>query len=131
VDRSWHDPCDRFFNGRFQEALLAPDPSSPPELTLEADTTLEHIVVRCSGRITSATVDLLLTTVRPLIFQTKRILLDLGEIRYMDSAGLGTVVQLWAASKQAGTELSVTNLNERVQDLLNVANLTSLFRPPQ
>ncbi|HMD31720.1 MAG TPA: STAS domain-containing protein [Candidatus Acidoferrales bacterium] len=103
---------------------------SPPEseLTLDIETTMEQIVVRCSGRITSTSVELLLNTVRPLILQTRRIALDLAQIRHLDSSGLGTVVQLWSAAKQAGTELSVVNLNERVQNILNIANLSSLFR---
>jgi len=108
--------------------LGATPPLPASDLTLDIETTMEHIVVHCSGRITSASVELLLNTVRPLILQTRKIALDLGEVRYMDSAGLGTVVQLWSVAKQAGTELSVTNLTERVQDLLSLANLSSLFQ---
>ena len=106
----------------------ATPPLPASDLTLDIETTMEHIVVHCSGRITSASVELLLNTVRPLILQTRKIVLDLGEVRYMDSAGLGTVVQLWSVAKQAGTELSVTNLTGRVQELLNLANLSSLFQ---
>jgi len=108
--------------------LGATPPLPASDLTLDIETTMEHIVVHCSGRITSASVELLLNTVRPLILQTRKIVLDLGEVRYMDSAGLGTVVQLWSVAKQAGTELSVTNLTGRVQELLNLANLSSLFQ---
>jgi len=107
---------------------LGASPNLPSaELTLDIETTMEHIVVHCAGRITSASVELLLNTVRPLILQTRKIVLDLAELRYLDSSGLGTVVQLWSAAKQAGTELSVINLTDRVQDLLNLANLSSLF----
>jgi anti-sigma B factor antagonist len=114
------------------EAAVAAIPSSPhPELKLDIETSLERIIIRCSGKITSASVDSLLNTVRPLILQTKQIALDLAELRYMDSSGLGALVQLWATSKQAGTELAVMNLNKRIRDLLGVTNLSSIFAGQQ
>jgi len=114
------------------EVAVAATPAPPaPELKLDMDTTLDRIVVRCSGRVTAVSVELLLRTVRPLILQTKRIALDLAEVSYMDSSGLGALVQLWAAAKQAGTELSVVNLSQRIQDLLGVTNLASLFGTQQ
>jgi len=111
---------------------VAATPAPPgSELKLEIETTLDRIVVRCSGRITATSVELLLTSVRPLILQTKQIALDLADLSYLDSSGLGALVQLWAAAKQAGTELTVVNLNKRIQDLLSLSNLASIFEGRQ
>jgi anti-sigma B factor antagonist len=110
------------------EVVLAATPNPPaPELRIEIETTMDRINVRCSGRITSTSVKLLLTTVRPLILQTKRIALNLADLRYVDSSGLGALVQLWAAAKQAGTELTAINLNKRIQDLFGLTSLSSFF----
>jgi anti-anti-sigma factor len=110
------------------EVGVAATPAPPaPELKIDIETSLEQVNVRCSGRITATSVELLLTTVRPLILQTKRLALDLAEVRYMDSAGLGALVQLWAAAKQAGTEISFSKLSKRIQDLLSLSDLSSLF----
>jgi anti-sigma B factor antagonist len=110
------------------EVAVAGTPAPPaPELKLDIETTLDRIVVRCSGRITATSVELLVTTVRPLILQTKRIALDLADLRYLDSSGLGALVQLWAAAKQAGTELTAINLNKRIQDLFGLTSLSSFF----
>jgi anti-sigma B factor antagonist len=114
------------------EVAVAATPAPPaPELKLDIETTLAQIIVRCSGKVTVASVELLLNTVRPLILQTKRLALDLSELKYLDSSGLGTLVQLWATSKQAGTELTVINLNKRIRDLLGVTNLSSIFEGRQ
>jgi hypothetical protein len=56
---------------------MSATPIPIPELTLEAVSTPEEILVRCAGRITSSTSEMLQTKVRSLIPETKCVVLDL------------------------------------------------------
>ena len=97
------------------------------ELKLETEQSPAGITVRCSGRITLSSVESLMSTVRPLIPTTKRIVLDLTDLDYLDSSGLGAIVRLWSASRKAGVDLNVINLKKRIKDLFSLTNLSSIF----
>ena len=57
----------------------------------------------------------------------KRILLNLGEISYIDSSGLGELVSAYTSVKNAGGELKLLNLTRKVQDLLQITKLYTVF----
>jgi anti-sigma B factor antagonist len=57
----------------------------------------------------------------------KRIVLNLGEINYIDSGGLGTLVALHTTAHNAGSSIKLANLTERVGDLLQVTKLLTVF----
>jgi anti-sigma B factor antagonist len=65
--------------------------------------------------------------VRPLIEQFKTIVLDLTDVSYMDSSGLGTLIGLFASAKQAGKQLMLINLGARIQELFRITNLLNIF----
>ena len=58
---------------------------------------------------------------------TKRIVLNLGEVNYIDSGGLGTLVALHTTAHNAGATIKLANLTERVGDLLQVTKLLTVF----
>ena len=58
--------------------------------------------------------------------QTK-ILLNLGEVSYIDSSGLGELVAAFTAVKNSGGELKMLNLTKRVKDLLQITKLYTIF----
>lgn len=96
-------------------------------LTLHTKLTPDATIVCCSGRLISSTADLLKTEVKPLIGRTRKIVLDLTGVTFMDSMGLGTIASLYVSSKTAGCQLGVTNLSRRLRDLFTVTHLLSLF----
>jgi len=57
----------------------------------------------------------------------KRIVLNLGEINYIDSGGLGTLVALHTTAHNAGSTIKLANLTQRVGDLLQVTKLATVF----
>jgi anti-sigma B factor antagonist len=57
----------------------------------------------------------------------KKIVLNLGEISYIDSGGLGTLVALHTTSHNAGGTIKLANLTKRVGDLLQVTKLLTVF----
>jgi anti-anti-sigma factor len=94
-----------------------------PELTFDVDTKSDGSIVRCSGRITSDTTQLLGTTVKPLIPQNKTLVLDLTNVSYMDSSGLGAIVGLYISAKTAKHQLKLINLNQRLKELFSLTRL--------
>jgi anti-sigma B factor antagonist len=57
----------------------------------------------------------------------KKLLLDLGKVSYVDSAGLGQLVQVYATTKHHGGALKIVNLTKRLKDLLVVSKLLTVF----
>ena len=57
----------------------------------------------------------------------KRIVLNLGDVNYIDSSGLGTLVALNTTAQNAGATIKLANLNKRVSDLLQITKLLTVF----
>jgi anti-sigma B factor antagonist len=53
--------------------------------------------------------------------------LDLGHVRYVDSAGLGELVQAWSAVRNRGGAMKLLNVTKRLNDLLVVTRLPTMF----
>lgn len=104
------------------------NPAVPaPGLQLATEKTPTETIVRCTGKITSATSALLRDTTRSLIPEAKRIVLDLTNVSYLDSSGLGTLVSLNVSTRMASCELKLINLNQRIKELLRLTNLASIL----
>jgi anti-sigma B factor antagonist len=86
------------------------------------------LVVDCIGRIVFGDESLLIReTMKKAISENNRIVLNLGEISYIDSGGLGTLVGLRTSAQNAGGTIKLTNLTKRVGDLLQVTKLLTVF----
>ena len=57
----------------------------------------------------------------------KYILLNLGDVSYLDSSGLGELVSAYTSVKNAGGELKLLNLTKKVHDLLQITKLYTVF----
>jgi anti-anti-sigma factor len=84
-------------------------------------------VVRCTGRLTAETSPQLKTEVKALLPNKRPLILDLSELGYMDSSGLGTLVGLYISAKGAKCELQLLNLSTRIRELLSITNVLSVF----
>ena len=104
-----------------------PDQAAPRQLTLEIERTDSVAVVRCHGQLVSGLTGVLYSNVRPLISNTKRVVLDMSDITAIDSVGLGTLVGLYTSSKTAGCELQLLNIGKRVRELLGLTHLLDVF----
>jgi anti-sigma B factor antagonist len=56
-----------------------------------------------------------------------KIVLNLGEITYIDSSGLGELVSGYRFVKSEGGEIKLLNLNKKVTDLLQITRLYTVF----
>ena len=57
----------------------------------------------------------------------KKILLDLGEVNYIDSSGLGELVSAYTTSRNQGAALKLLKLTKKVHDLLQLTKLYTVF----
>ncbi len=86
-------------------------------------------IVDLSGRITLGEGSVVLRdTIRDLIAKgDKKILLNLGEVTYIDSSGIGELVSAFTTVRNQGGELKLLNLTKKVHDLLQITKLYTVF----
>jgi anti-sigma B factor antagonist len=86
-------------------------------------------VVDMSGRITLGEGSVVLRdSIRDLIGKgQKKILLNLGDVTYIDSSGIGELVSAFTAVRREGGELKLLNLTKKVHDLLQITKLYTVF----
>jgi anti-anti-sigma factor len=85
-------------------------------------------VVDCAGRIVFGDeASQLRETVKKEIAENSRIVLNLGEVTYIDSGGIGTLVSLFTTARNAGGDIKLANLTKRVKDLLQITKLITVF----
>ncbi len=86
-------------------------------------------VVDLSGRITLGEGSTVLRdTVRELLGRgQKKILLNLGDVTYIDSSGIGELVSGFTTVANQGGQLKLLNLTKKVHDLLQITKLYTVF----
>ncbi|MGA7632674.1 MAG: STAS domain-containing protein [Terriglobales bacterium] len=106
---------------------MAANPISISDLNLEVIPGSEETTVRCTGQINSSTTASLQATVRGLIPKNNTIVLDLTDVTYLDSSGLGAIVGLYLSAKRQHCSLKLIHLNQRLQELFRITKLASVF----
>ena len=87
------------------------------------------MILDLKGKITLGDGDeALKDKINSLVLQNKkRILLNLAEVPYIDSAGLGEVVRTYTTVSRQGGQLKLVNLTKRITDLLSITKLLTVF----
>ena len=99
-------------------------------MQFETQTKDDVVILRVNGDITlgKGSDVILKDKVNSLLQQGHRkIVLDLGQVSYVDSAGLGQLVQVYATTSHLGGSLKLLNLTKRLKDLLVVSKLLTVF----
>jgi anti-sigma B factor antagonist len=86
-------------------------------------------VLDASGRITLGEGSTAFRdTIRDLVAKgNTKILLNLGEVSYIDSSGIGELVSGFTTVSNAGGSMKLLNLTKRVKDLLQITKLYTIF----
>ena len=86
-------------------------------------------IMDCSGRITLGEGSVTLRdAVRDLLSKgSKQILLNLGDVTYIDSSGIGELVSAFTTVRNQGGDLKLLNLTKKVHDLLQITKLYTVF----
>ena len=86
------------------------------------------LVVDCSGRLVFGEESASLRdTVKKAVVQNPNVVLNLHEVNYIDSGGLGTLVSLYTTARNAGGAVKLARLSQRISDLLQVTKLLTVF----
>jgi anti-anti-sigma factor len=106
-------------NGSFQcEVEKMPDDAKGNKVTM----------VKCHGRLVTEYAGNVKEKVAPLIPLGGRIVVDLSDVNYLDSAGLGALISLKASAIRQGLcVLEFVNMTPRIMELLRITNLTNMF----
>ncbi|MGA7461371.1 MAG: STAS domain-containing protein [Candidatus Korobacteraceae bacterium] len=86
-------------------------------------------IVDLSGRITLGEGSVILRdTIKDLLGKgQKKILLNLGDVSYIDSSGIGELVSAFTSVRNQGGELKLLHLTKKVHDLLQITKLYTVF----
>jgi len=98
-------------------------------MQIEERTIGDVVVLDLKGKVTLGQGDeLLKDKVNSLVNQGHRkIVLNLAEVPYVDSAGLGEIVRTYTTVSRQGGKLKLLNLTKRIQDLLAITKLLTVF----
>ena len=98
------------------------------ELKISQRTVNGVTIVDCSGRIIFGDeAALLRETIKSMLPQTRQIVLNLKNVSYIDSGGLGTLVGLFSSAQAGGAEIKLAQLTQRSTQLLQVTKLLTVF----
>src|SRR5215472_4164544 len=116
--------------------MMAAEALSPAGLKLQLEQTANETIVHCTGKITVENSEMFQREIRDLIpegggqiaAKTYRIVLDLSNVTHVDSTGLGALLGAWSAAKKKGCDLEIANLNPRVEKLVEITKLDTVFK---
>ncbi|HEX4007431.1 MAG TPA: STAS domain-containing protein [Acidobacteriaceae bacterium] len=103
------------------------EPAVAQALTIDVERKGEAALVKVHGRLVAGLSDLLYAQVKPLFPDTKRVIVDLADLTFMDSIGLGTLVRLYVSAKSSGSSLELMNIGKRIRQVLGITHLLDVF----
>ncbi|MBI4164255.1 MAG: STAS domain-containing protein [Acidobacteria bacterium] len=108
---------------------MSASPTPPPMtgLNLRVNPDVDATIVVCTARLTATVAPQFRAHISELVPRTKRVVLDLSALTFMDSSGLGSLVSLYVTAHRGGCGLELINLSRHVRELLGLTNLLSVF----
>jgi anti-anti-sigma factor len=98
------------------------------QLSLETRLVGRVTIVRCTGRIVAGSEsESLRDHITWLLHDRRAIVLHLGDVGFIDSSGLGSMVRVLNMTRRANAELKLCNVPEHIHKVLKTANLTMVF----
>jgi anti-anti-sigma factor len=116
--------------------IMATQALDLPGLKLQFEPKANETIVHCAGKITAENSEVFQREIRNLIPEacdqiaaiTHRIVLNLSSVTHVDSTGLGALLSGWTAAQRKGCDLEIANLNPRVEKLVEITNLHTVFK---
>src|SRR5271155_2340438 len=100
----------------------------PLPLSLDTREVGRVTIVHCNGRIVAGSeCDSLRAHITWLLRDRRSIVLHLGEVGFIDSSGLGTMVRALTTTRQAKGDLKLSNVPDFVRKVLEMSRLTAVF----
>lgn len=102
-------------------------PDEAPSLTFDIERNGDAAVVKCHGRMLTWGTDDFQQAVKSLLPETKQIVIDLADLRFVDSLGLGSLVGLYVSARRVGSRLRVEHLGKQVRNVMQITHLLSIL----
>ena len=85
-------------------------------------------IVECSGRLVlgEESADLR-NLVKSVLTESKKIVIDLGGVNFIDSSGLGVLAGLFTSARNAGGSIKLANLDRQMKGLMQMTRLLTVF----
>ncbi len=85
-------------------------------------------VISCHGRIMfGEEATALRDNLKQILGLTQKIVLNLSDVSYIDSGGLGTLVGVYSTARSGGADIKLCGLGQRLRDVLQVTKLVTVF----
>jgi len=99
-------------------------------MKIESRTVGEITILDCSGKITLGEGTMTVrNTVREVVKNGgKKIILNLGDVSYIDSSGIGELVSTYTTVVNQGGKLKLLNLTKKIHELLQITKLLTVFQ---
>jgi len=85
-------------------------------------------ILDCSGKITLGMGTTAVRNAVRDISTYKKIVLNLADVKYIDSSGIGELVNTYATVTSAGGQFKLLNLTKKIHELLAIAKLLTVFQ---
>jgi len=86
-------------------------------------------IMSCHGRVMfGEEATALRDSLKEALTKTPRIVLNLSDVTYIDSGGLGTLVGVYSSARSAGADIKLTGLGQRLRDVLQITKLATVFQ---
>jgi anti-sigma B factor antagonist len=115
---------------------MATQPFTSTGLKLQLEEKANETIVHCNGKITAENSAMFQREISDLIPESRsqtgaityRIVVDLSNVTHVDSTGLGALLGAWTTAKRTGCDLEIANLNPRVEKLVEITKLDTVFK---
>jgi anti-sigma B factor antagonist len=99
-------------------------------MKIETRTVGDIRILDCSGKITLGEGTMAVrNTVRDILKNNgKKIILNLSDVNYIDSSGIGELVSTYTTVTNNGGQLKLLNLTKKIQELLQITKLLTVFQ---
>jgi anti-sigma B factor antagonist len=99
-------------------------------MKIETRTIGDIRILDCSGKITLGEGTMAVrNTVRDILKNNgKKIVLNLAEVNYIDSSGIGELVSTYSTVTNNGGQLKLLNMTKKIQELLTITKLLTVFQ---
>ncbi|MBZ5568821.1 MAG: STAS domain-containing protein [Acidobacteriia bacterium] len=89
----------------------------------------DAVIVDCKGRIVFGEETAFLRhQVKDLLHESRQIVLNLADVHYIDSTGVGELVSLYTSARNRGGSIKLAGLTGRVKDVLQITKLATVFQ---
>jgi anti-sigma B factor antagonist len=85
-------------------------------------------IVACQGRIVFGEESIYLReNLKRVLTSSRKVILNLSGVNYIDSGGLGTLVGVYSSARASGADIKLTGLGQRLRDVLQITKLVTVF----